>query len=221
MSIVAVVLKTVEKIGVLNGITDKLYEKNYNIIYTHLFVENNQGRIYMELMGVDDFDKLLEDISNTPNVISVEPSATLDKIYGKRVIIVGDGKLMADALRGGIMEAQMHNTHGETISVDGMIIGGGSQIQEAVTSMDKLPRIHALVLSGSMMGGLITEEIIKLKKENPSIKVIALEMLGDLDNVVDLVINDPVQAGIMAVKLVSENVSYDDDIKDNTFLEKE
>ncbi len=220
MSIVAVIIQTQEKVGVLHGITEKLYEKNYNIIYTYLFLEDNEGRIYMELMGVDDVDQLLEDISNTPNVISVKKRQSLTDTYGKRVIVIGDGELMAKTLQGGIMEAELHNRNGERISVDGMILGGGSAIQEAVNSMDKLPRINALVLSGTMMGGMITDEILKLKARDESMKIISVEMLGDLDSVVDLVINDPEQAGMMAVKLISENVSYSEDIKDNKFLNK-
>ena len=146
MSTVAVVIKTEEKSGVLHGIADKLYERNYNIIYTHLFLEDNFGKIYMEITGVDDMSDLLRYISNIPNVVEVHAHKTLYETFGKRVIVVGDGEIMAKTLQGGIMEAELHNAHGETISVDGMIIGGGVEIQEAIHSLDKLPRINALVL---------------------------------------------------------------------------
>ncbi len=221
MNIIAVNIQTVEKSGVLHGIADKLYEKNYNIIYTHLFLKDNFGRIYMELMGVTDVDDLLEYIRAIPNVVSVEAHKTLSENYGKRVIVVGDGEIMAKTLQGAIMEAEVHNAENERISVDGMIIGGGAEIQEAVNSLDKLPRIQALVLSGSMMGGLITEEIFKLKNKNKDLKIISLDMLGNLDSVVDLVINDPIQAGSMAVKLISNKECYNNDILDNKFLNKE
>ena len=218
MSTVAVVIKTEEKSGVLHGIADKLYERNYNIIYTHLFLEDNFGKIYMEITGVDDVSGLLRYISNIPNVVEVHAHKTLYETFGKRVIVVGDGEIMAKTLQGGIMEAELHNAHGETISVDGMIIGGGVEIQEAIHSLDKLPRINALVLSGSMMGGLITDEIIKLKENNNDLKIVSIDMLGDLDSVVDLVVNDPVQAGAMAVKLISDIDSYDNVLLDNKFL---
>lgn len=220
MTVVAVIIKTIEKTGVLHGIVDKLYERNFSIIYTHLEVKNNFGRIYMELTGVDDINSVIDYISSIPDVVSVEAHKTLLDIYGKRIIVVGDGEVMAKALHGGIMEAEIHNANGETISVDGMIIGGGSEIKEAVRTLDKLPRINALVLSGSMMGNLITEEILKLKKENDDLKIISLDMLGDLDSVVDLVINDPVQAGCMAVKLVSDINSYNNELLDDKFLDK-
>lgn len=220
MNTVAVVIKTEEKSGVLHGIADKLYERNYNIVYTHLFLEDNFGRIYLELVGVEDVDDLLEYISNIPNVVEVHSHKTLYETYGKRVIVVGDGEVMAKTLQGAIMEAELHNAHGETISVDGMIIGGGVEIKEALGSLDKLPRINALVLSGSMMGGLITDEITKLKEKNSNLKILSIEMLGDLESVVDLVVNDPIQAGAMAVKMISEIDSYDDVILDDKFLKK-
>lgn len=172
----------------------------------------------MEITGVDDMSDLLRYISNIPNVVEVHAHKTLYETFGKRVIVVGDGEIMAKTLQGGIMEAELHNAHGETISVDGMIIGGGVEIQEAIHSLDKLPRINALVLSGSMMGGLITDEIIKLKENNNDLKIVSIDMLGDLDSVVDLVVNDPVQAGAMAVKLISDIDSYDDVLLDNKFL---
>lgn len=218
MSTVGVTIKTNEKSGVLNGIANKLYEEHYNITYTHLFLEDNFGRIYMELTDVCDINKLTQYISTIPNVVAVESHKVLKEVYGKRVLVVGDGEVMAKALQGGIMEAELHNSHGETISVDGMIIGGGSEITETLQTVNKLPRINALVLSGSMMGGVITDEILNLKEKNKELKIISIDMLGNLESVVDVVINNPVQAGAMAVKLISEIDSYDDVILDDKFV---
>lgn len=220
MNPVAVTIKTVEKTGVLHGIADKLFEKQYYVVYTHLFLEDDSGRIYMEIEGVDDVDKLVDYISKIPNVISVKSHDTLEDTYGKRVIVLGDGDIMAKTLQGAILEAELHNTQDETISVDGMVIGGGNQISEALSVLTKLPRIHALVLAGSMMGGEIANQIKILKSQNNHLSIISVEMLGNLDSVVDLVINDPIHAGAMAVKLVSDKSSYDDDLIDNKFLNK-
>lgn len=220
MNSVAVTIKTIEKTGVLHGIAEKLYDKNYYVVYTHLFLEDNHGRIYMEIEGVENTADLINYISEIPDVISVKTHETLEDTYGKRVIVLGDGEVMAKTLQGAIMEAELHNAEKETISVDGMIIGGGDEITEAVSALNKLPRINALVLSGSMMGGEITNEIKNLKNQNKNLSIISLEMLGDLDSVVDLVINDPIHAGEMAVKLVSNKDSYDNDLMDNKFLNK-
>lgn len=220
MSTIAVNIKTVEKIGVLNTIASKLYEKNYNIIYTHLFLKDNFGRIYMEISGVDCVDFLIDYISEIPDVVSVMLSKTLKDVFGKRIIVIGDGIKMAETLQAAIIEAEMHNRAGERISVDGMIINGGLEIQEAVKSLNQLPRVEMIVLSGSMMGGLITDEILKLKHENKDLIIISLDMIGDLTSVVDHVINDTTRAGTMAVKLISNKDYYNDEILDNKFLRK-
>lgn len=220
MNTVAVTIKTVEKIGVLHTIASKLSENNFNILYTHLFLADDQGRIYMEVGNVFDADDLVNMISEIPDVISVMLHKTLEDVFGKRIIVIGDGIRMAETLQAAIMEAESHNCQGECISVDGMIINGGLEIQEAVKSLTKLPRIEALVLSGSMMGGLITEEILKLKSENQDLIIISLDMIGDLTDVVDHVINDTTRAGTMAVKLISDKNYYNDEILDNKFLRK-
>ena len=220
MSTVTVNLKTVENVGVLHTIADKLYEQNYNIIHTHLFLRDNSGRIYMEITGVDCADDVVKCISEVPDVISVELQQTLHASFGKRVIVLGDGEVMAQTIQAAIIEAESHNMSGETISVDGMIIGGGSEIQESIKSLEQLPRVEALVLSGSMMGGMISDEIVKLKENNEDLIIISVDMMGDLSSVVDHVINDPKQAGIMAVKLISDKDYYADEILDNKFLNK-
>ncbi len=221
MDSVAVTIKTVEKTGVFNNIAEKLYEKHYYVNYTHLFLENDHGRIYLELDKVSDVNELEECLLSIPDVISVNTHDTLDDIYGKRVIVLGHGEVMAKSLQGAIMEAELHNAADETISVDGMIIGGGSEITEAVSTINKLPRVNAIVLSGTMMGGEITDEIKKLKNQDKNLPIISLDMLGDLDSVVDLVIPDPIHAGAMAVKLVSDKDSYDNDLIDDKFLNKD
>lgn len=220
MNTMAVNIKTVEKVGVLHTIASKLSELNFNILYTHLFLKDDHGRIYMEVSGVDDENYLLEKIGEIPDVISVKIHKTLKNIFGKRIIVIGDGIRMAETLQAAIMEAEIHNRSGECISVDGMIINGGLEIQQAVKSLTKLPRVEAVVLSGSMMGGLITKEILKLKDENKDLIIISLDMIGDLTSVVDHVINDTNRAGTMAVKLVSDKNYYNDEILDNKFLRK-
>ncbi|MDO5851971.1 MAG: DUF5612 domain-containing protein [Methanobacteriaceae archaeon] len=205
MKTIAITIKTVEKTGVLHQIAEKLAIKNFNIIYTHLFVEeDNTGTIYMEIEGVEDDHELINYVNSISDVTSVEFHKTLSDIYGKRVIVVGDGEFMAQAVKGGIMEAEKHNINGERISVDGMMIGGGTQIQEAIIAISRLPRVCALVLSGSMMGGKITNAITRLKESDKEIIVVTLQMPGDVLTASDVTVNDPVQAGAMAVRMVSD-----------------
>ena len=203
MNTMAITIKIKEATNLLNIIADKLYEDSYKVKYAHLFFEDNNGVIYLEVDDVSNPSDLISFIQAIPEVISVIAHKTLEEIYGKRVIIVGDGEVMYEALHGAIMEAEYHNANGEKISVDGMIIVGGTQIQEAINTLLKLPRVNALVLSGTMMGGKITEELFKLKEEYENLQIVAIDMLGDVDSVADVVINDPEKAGAMAVKLIS------------------
>ena len=52
-------IKTNEKKGVLDNITDVITNHGANISYVHLFVErNNMGSINLELEHVNDIDEL-------------------------------------------------------------------------------------------------------------------------------------------------------------------
>ena len=58
------------------------------------------------------------------------------------------------------------------------------------------------------MGGKIVEEIKKLKKFNDLI-VFSLNMPGGVAEVSDLVVTDPIQAGVMAVMQVADTAVFD------------
>ena len=57
------------------------------------------------------------------------------------------------------------------------------------------------------MGGEITESIKKVKKENDLI-VISLNMPGSVTSFADLVITDPIQAGVMAVMSIADTAVF-------------
>ena len=52
------------------------------------------------------------------------------------------------------------------------------------------------------MGGEISKAVLELK-ENYGIPVMSLKMAGSINNVSDLVVSDPLEAGVMAVMLIS------------------
>ena len=58
------------------------------------------------------------------------------------------------------------------------------------------------------MGGIITDAIEEIQKEHDVI-VISLNMLGSVTEKADLVITDPVQAGVMAVMAVADTATFD------------
>lgn len=205
----SITIKSYEKKGVLGDITRIITDYGVNISYTHLYVEkNNIGTINLELEHVSDIDGLIGDLKKIPEVKSVEIHGSQSDIYGKRIIIVGGGAQVSQVAMGAISEADRHNIRGERISIDTIPLVGEKNIAEAVGAVSRLPRVSALVLAGSLMGGEITESIKKIKKENDLI-VISLNMPGSVTSYADLVITDPIQAGVMAVMSIADTAVFD------------
>lgn len=209
MSKVAITIKTIERPGVLSQITDMIALKGINITYTHLFVEKDgSGSIHMELEDVKNPDELLNDVNNAEPVINVEIHRSLDDIYGKRIIIIGGGAQVAQVAMGAISEADRHNIRGERISVDTIPLVGESELAEAVFAVGRLPRVGALVLAGSLMGGKIADAVEQVKNEHDLV-VISLSMPGGVTEKADLIVTDPIQAGVMAVMAVADTAIFD------------
>lgn len=205
----SITIQSYEKKGVLDDITRVISNYGANISYTHLYVEkNNMGSINFELEHVDDIDGLIGDLNKIPEVKSVELHGSQSDIYGKRIIIVGGGAQVSQVAMGAITEADRHNIRGERISIDTIPLVGEHNIAEAVEAISRLPRVSALVLAGSLMGGKITESVKKVKKENNLI-IISLNMPGSVTKYADLVITDPIQAGVMAVMSIAETAVFD------------
>lgn len=201
-------IKTNEKKGVLDNITDVITNHGANISYVHLFVErNNMGSINLELEHVNDIDELLSDLESIPDVKLVELHGSQLDIYGKRIIIVGGGAQVSQVAMGAVTEADRHNIRGERISIDTIPLVGEQFIAEAVEAISRLPRVSALVLAGSLMGGEITEAVKKVKEESKLI-VICLNMPGSVTKYADLIITDPIQAGVLAVMSIADTAVF-------------
>ena len=70
-----------------------------------------------------------------------------------------------------------------------------------------LPRAGILVLAGSIMGGAITDAVREVQQRG--VPVIALSMVGSVPDAADLVVSDPVQAGVMAVMAIADTATFD------------
>ncbi|KZX14135.1 DUF5612 domain-containing protein [Methanobrevibacter curvatus] len=215
---VALTIKTLEKSGVLDEITAIISSHNVNINYVHLFIENNNtGSINLELDNVIDLKKLIDDLNYSNLIKDIQIHGSVNDIYGKRIIIFGGGAQVSQVAMGAITEADRHNIRGERISVDTTPLVGENEIAEAVDAVSCLPRVSALVLAGSLMGGAISEAVKKLK-EDQDLVIISLNMPGGVTEVVDLVVTDPIQAGVMAVMAISDTAVFDiNKLKNNTF----
>ena len=205
----SITIITYEKKGVLDDITAVISNYGVNIRYTHLYIEkNNMGSINLELEHVGDIDSLIEDLEKISEVQSVELHGSQLDIYGKRIIIVGGGAQVSQVAMGAISEADRHNIRGERISIDTIPLVGENNIAEAVEAISRLPRVSALVLAGSLMGGEITESVKQVKKEN-NLTVICLNMPGSVTQYADLIVTDPIQAGVMAVMSIADTAVFD------------
>ena len=201
-------IKSYEKKGVLDDITDVITQHGANISYVHLFVEkNNMGSINLELEHVKDIDELVADLQNIEEIKSVELHGSQSDIYGKRIIIIGGGAQVSQVAMGAITEADRHNIRGERISIDTLPLVGEKSLAEAIEAISRLPRVSALVLAGSLMGGEITEAVKKVKEESNLI-VISLNMPGSVTKYADLIITDPIQAGVLAVMSVADTAVF-------------
>jgi energy-converting hydrogenase B subunit Q len=209
MDNISITIKTINEPGVLRDITYLMAKYGINITYTHLFIEkDSSASIYMEIENVKDIKELLEDINSFETVQKVKTHRTLSEIYGKRIIIIGGGAQVAQVAQGAITEADRHNIRGERISIDTIPLVGESELSEAVSAVGRLPRVGALVLAGSLMGGMISKSVEKVKKEHDVI-FISLNMPGGVTEKADLVVTDPLQAGVMAVMAVADTATFD------------
>ena len=137
----------------------------------------------------------------------VERAEPLMAIYGKRVIIMGGGAQVGQVAVGAISEADRHNIRGERISVDTIPMVGEEELAAAVRAVARLPRARVLVLAGALMGGDITDAVRDVQARG--IIVIALNMVGSVREAADLVVTDPLQAGVMAVMAVADTARFD------------
>ena len=209
MGNIALTIKSKNKPGVLRNITDLMAKCGMNITYTHLFIEKDGlASLYMELEGVKNSEELSNNILKLESINKVEIHPSLNEIYGKRIIIIGGGAQVAQVAQGAITEADRHNIRGERISIDTIPLVGEEELADAVSAVGRLPRIGALVLAGSLMGGKISEAVEEVKKEHEVI-VISLNMPGSVVDKADLVVTDPIQAGVMAVMAIADTAIFD------------
>jgi energy-converting hydrogenase B subunit Q len=160
----------------------------------------------LEVEGVGEH-ALVVALEDLREVIAIHLTRPLDKVFGKRVIVVGGGAQVAQVALGAVSEADRHNLRGERISVDTIPLVGEDAIASAVRAVADLPRARLLVLAGSIMGGEISRAAEELRAVG--IPIIALNMVGSITDHVDLVISDPVQAGTMAVMAVADTATFD------------
>ena len=193
----------------LYGLSKVLAEHQADIKYIDIHQGAACSEIYFEftLDGTAGAGAVLEDLRAVPGVASAEETPTLGRIYGKRIIVMGGGAQVGMVAMGAIAEADRHNIRGERISIDTIPLVGEQELAAAVRATARLPRVRLLVLAGSLMGGEITKAVEEVRAHG--LPVISLNMAGSVPDAVDLVVSDPVQAGVMAVMAVADTARFD------------
>ncbi len=200
--------------GVLRDIATVVAEHHANIVMItqELFEYGpyaGMAELYFEYESGegDDRDQLVSDLNDIPSVKSVNTYQPFGHIFGSRVIIIGGGAQVAQVALGAVNEADRHNIRGERISVDTIPLVGEQTLALAVDAVSRLPRASILVLAGSIMGGEISKAVDRVREAG--IPVIALRMAGTVPEHADLVVTDPIQAGVFAVMHVSTKAVFD------------
>jgi energy-converting hydrogenase B subunit Q len=170
-------------------------------------IENTpeRARVFFEVT-TPEWDAMLEELRALPIVRNLDVVKSMQQIYGKRIIIIGGGAQVGQVAMGAIVEADRHNIRGEHISIDTIPLVGEQQLADAVRAVARLSRVRALVLAGSLMGGDIETAVREVRASG--LLVISLNMAGSVPDAADLVVTDPLQAGVMAVMAVANTAKF-------------
>ena len=194
-------------LGVLHRLTGVIAEHEGDILSVEILENSSHdARIYFEIALPSPVAELERDLRALAIVKSLEAVKSFQRIYGKRIIIIGGGAQVGQVAIGAVSEADRHNIRGEHISVDTIPLVGEQVLADAVRAVARLPRVKALVLAGALMGGDIEQAVLEVRRTG--LLVISLNMAGSVPDAADLVVSDPVQAGVMAVMAVADTAKF-------------
>ena len=208
MAVHAVLVTAIDQPGLLHGLTKVFADHGANITSLEIHHAHAESEISFEFTPVDGTaPQIVVDLASVTGVTSVTEIPSFANIYGKRIIVMGGGAQVGFVAMGAISEADRHNIRGERISVDTIPLVGEQALAAAVRAVVRLPRVKLVVLAGSIMGGEITTAVEEVRKNG--LFVISLNMAGSVPDAADLVVSDPVQAGVMAVMAVADTAKFD------------
>jgi energy-converting hydrogenase B subunit Q len=193
--------------GVLHELTGAIAGRGGNIASVEIVEQNDrESRIVFEIDLPGEPEPLLDDLDALNVVREARVVPTMERVYGKRIIIMGGGAQVGQVALGAITEADRHNIRGEHISVDTIPLVGEKALADAVRASARLPRVKAIVLAGSLMGGEIEHAVRDVRASG--MLVVSLNMAGSVPEAADLVVTDPVQAGVMTVMAVADTAKF-------------
>jgi energy-converting hydrogenase B subunit Q len=203
--------------GVLYRLSETIFRHGANVTYVAGGAHRDtagraqgaplpEAELQLEVSGAPDTARLIADLESLEGITKVSTVPTFERIYGKRVIVIGGGAQVGMVAQGAISEADRHNIRGERISVDTIPLVGEDQLAAAVRAVARLHRARALVLAGALMGGDISAAVREIREVG--ILVLCTNMAGSVPDAADLVVSDPVEAGVMAVMLIADTATF-------------
>ncbi|HEX4216695.1 MAG TPA: DUF5612 domain-containing protein [Candidatus Dormibacteraeota bacterium] len=203
----ALVVTSREEPGVLYRVCEVIYRHQGNITYiSTVGMGGAQAETQFEVTGAPDASRLIADLVALEPVMGVSTVPSFQAIFGKRLIVIGGGAQVGMVAQGATAEADRHNIRGERISVDTIPLVGEERLATAVRAVARLHRARGLVLAGALMGGDITTSVQEIQRAG--IIVVCTSMAGSVPSVADLVVSDPVEAGVMAVMLIADTARF-------------
>ena len=196
-------MTTRDEPGALYRVAEVIYRHRANITY---IATSAVAETQLEMEGMADGDALVAEIAQLDVVSDVLRVPSFQQVFGKRVIVIGGGAQVGMVAQGAISEADRHNIRGERISVDTIPLVGEERLATAVRAVARLHRARVLVLAGALMGGDITAAVREIREAG--IIVVCTSMAGSVVTAADLVVTDPLEAGVMAVMLVADTAQF-------------
>jgi len=200
----ALLVTTRDEPGALYRVAEVIYRHRANITY---IATSAVAETQLELEGLgDDGETLIAELEALDVVHAAVRVPSFEQVFGKRVIVMGGGAQVGMVAQGAVAEADRHNIRGERISVDTIPLVGEERLATAVRAVARLHRARVLVLAGALMGGDITTAVREIQEAG--IIVVCTNMAGSLVDAADLVVSDPLEAGVMAVMLIAETARF-------------
>jgi energy-converting hydrogenase B subunit Q len=208
MSDHAIAITAFDEPGMMSRLTKVMADREANITHVDIHVGTPVTGIYFEVSVPEGrLPQVLAGLEAIEGVEAVRETPSSGRIYGKRIIVMGGGAQVGQVALGAISEADRHNIRGERISIDTIPLVGEQELAAAVRAVMRLPRVKMLVLAGALMGGEIAAAVREVRANG--LRVLSLNMAGSVPEAADLVVSDPVQAGVMAVMAVADTAQFD------------
>src|SRR5207245_10741746 len=116
--VLGLLVATRDEPGVLYRLSEAIVKHGANITYIASGAHrDNLAERQLEVTGARDEARLLADLEGLEGVTQVSRVPTFQRIFGKRVIVIGGGAQVGMVAQGAVAEADRDTIRGERISV--------------------------------------------------------------------------------------------------------